>query len=74
MFVKFITLCEYGVFVWSAFFFTFVSCLYLFLITMNEFKKQEEIYIKEFKQFRTIEIEADERRRAEKKVWLGNSK
>ena len=40
----------YGLFVWSAFIFTFVCCLTLYIKTKNELKKQEAILLIEHKQ------------------------
>ena len=41
----------YGQFVWSSIYIHwFVSCFYLYLKTKKEFKKQEKIYLKEFKE------------------------
>ena len=47
----------YGQFVWPAFIFTFVSCFSLYVKTKKEFKKQEKIFLKEFKQMKTEKIE-----------------
>ena len=47
----------YGQFVWSAFIFTFVSCFVLYVKTKKEFKKQEKMFLKEFKQVQTEKIE-----------------
>ena len=46
----------YGQFVWPAFIFTFVSCFSLYVKTRKEFKKQEKIFLKEFKQIYTDKI------------------
>ena len=46
----------YGQFVWSAFIFTFVCCLALYLKTKKELKKQEAIFLIEFKQAPTEKI------------------
>ena len=43
----------YGQFVWPAFIFTFVSCFSLYIKTKKEFQKQENIFLKEFKQMQT---------------------
>ena len=40
----------YGQFVWPAFIFTFVCCFALYLKTKKELKKQEAIFLIEFKQ------------------------
>ena len=39
----------YGQFVWSAFIFTFVCCFVLYLNTKKELKKQEAIFLIEYK-------------------------
>jgi heme exporter protein D len=48
--IEFLVLDDYGYFVWPAFIFTFVSCFLLYLKTKNEFKKQEKLFLIEFKQ------------------------
>ena len=52
----------YGQFVWPAFIFTFVSCFVLYAKTRKEFKKQEKLFLKEFKQTGTRRIEAAKRK------------
>ena len=46
----------YGQFVWSAFIFTFVCCLVLYLKTKKELKKQEAIFLIEYKQPKITKI------------------
>ena len=46
----------YGQFVWPAFIFTFVSCLLLYTKTRKELKKQEKIFLNEYKQSHTSRI------------------
>ena len=45
----------YGQFVWPAFIFTFVSCFALYAKTKKEFRKQEKMFLKEFKQMQTLD-------------------
>ena len=52
----------YGQFVWSAFIFTFVSCLFLYLKTKKELKKQEKMFLREFKQLQTTKIKITKRK------------
>ena len=52
----------YGQFVWSAFIFTFVSCLFLYLKTKKELQKQEKIFLREFKQLQTAKIKITKRK------------
>ena len=63
----------YGQFVWPAFIFTFVSCLYLYLKTKREFQKQEKFFLNEFKQLQTIKIEVDKRKEKRKNILSGSS-
>ena len=60
--LEFFILGGYGQFVWPAFIFTFVSCFALYLKTYKEFKKQEKMFLSEFKRKRVVKIEdADEK-------------
>ena len=54
----------YGQFVWPAFIFTFVSCLYLYLKIRIEFKQQEKIYLLKFKNVKVIKIQFDKRKKS----------
>jgi len=57
----------YGQYVWSAFIFTFVSFLFLYLKTKKEFKKQEKLFFSNFKQLKTIKIKTVKRQALKKK-------
>ena len=63
----------YGQFVWPAFIFTFVICFYLYLKTKKELKKQEKLFLNEFKQSQTIKIVVNSQNENTKKVLSGNS-
>ena len=63
----------YGQFVWPAFIFTFVICFYLYLKTKKELKKQEKLFLNEFKQPQTIKIVVNSQKENTKKVLSGNS-
>ena len=58
--LEFLFLDGYGQFVWPAFVFTFLSLFYLFLKTSKELKKQEELFLKDYKQLKTIKIQLEE--------------
>ena len=75
MFAEFFNFDGYGIFVWPAFFFTFVSCFALYLVTKKEFKKHENIFIKNFQQAQAIKIKIDKRKKTEIKeeALSGNS-
>ena len=63
----------YGQFVWPAFVFTFVICFYLYLKTKKELKKQEKLFLNEFKQPQTIKIVVNSQKENTKKVLSGDS-
>ena len=62
--LEFLTLGGYGQFVWPAFIFTFVSCFALYVKTKKEFKKQEKMFLSEFKRKRAVKIEAADEKEA----------
>tara|TARA_B100001245_G_C22500168_1_gene253449 strand:+ start:97 stop:315 length:219 start_codon:yes stop_codon:yes gene_type:complete len=49
----------YGVFVWPAFIFTFISCFFLYLATKKEMQKFEKMFLDEFKQIKIREIKTE---------------
>ena len=60
--LEIIVLGGYGQFVWPAFAFTLASCFVLYLNTNKEFKKQEKMFLYEFKRKQAVKIEtADEK-------------
>ena len=46
----------YGHFVWSAFVFTLLSCFALYSKTNKEFKKEEKVFLNEFKNIQSVKI------------------
>ena len=64
MLMELFTMNGYGQFVWSAFIFTFASCLYLYLKIRIEFKQQEKIYLLKFKKAEVIKIQFDKRKKS----------
>ena len=63
----------YGQFVWPAFIFTFVSCFLLYLKTKKELKRQEKMFLIEFKQTPISKIEVDKQKKLLKEVLLSSS-
>jgi len=61
---EFLVLGGYGQFVWPAFIFTFVSCFALYAKTKKEFRKQEKMFLKEFKPTQTKKIETTKEKEA----------
>jgi len=59
-----IILGGYGYFVWPAFIFTFVSCFVFYLKTKKAFQKEEEIFLREFKQIQEAKIQTAKKQEA----------
>ena len=55
--IELLVLGGYGQFVWPAFIFTFVCCFLLYIKTKKELKKQEKMFLIEFKQMPITKIE-----------------
>ena len=64
MFTELLMMNGYGQYVWTAFIFSFGSCLYLYLKIRIEFKKQEKIYLLEFGSFEIKKIEFNKRKKS----------
>jgi len=69
--LELIILGGYGKFVWTAFFFTFGSCIVLYLRIKKEFKKQEKIFLKEFDQKPFVKIKIIKQKNAPDQVLSG---
>ena len=63
----------YGLYVWPAYIFTFIICFILYLKTKKELKKQEKLFLNEFKQSQTIKIVVNSQKENTKKVLSSNS-
>ena len=63
----------YGQFVWPAFMFTFLSCYILYIKTLKEFKKQEKLYLREFKQIKIVKIENNNGKKVPQEALSNNS-
>ena len=64
MFKELLMMNGYGQFVWTAFTFSFASCLYLYLKTRIEFKKYQKIYLLKFKKAEVRKIQFDKRKKS----------
>ena len=71
--MQFLFLGGYGLYVWPAFIFTFVSCFSLYLKTKKELREQENLFLNEFKQLKTIKIEVAKSKEIKKKILSGSS-
>ena len=47
----------YGLFVWPAFIFSFLSCLIVYLKTVRKLKKYEYLYLKSYQNIQTLKIQ-----------------
>ncbi len=70
--MEFLSLGGYGSFVWTAFIFAFVSCFLLYLKTIKEFKRQEEMFLIEFKQIPVRKTEVSGQKELSKEVLSGS--
>ena len=70
--MEFLVLDGYGIFVWPAFIFAFVSCFLLYLKTKKEFKRQEKFFLIEFKQIPVKKNEVSKQKELSKEVLSGS--
>ena len=71
--IEFLVLGGYGQFVWPAFIITFVSCFLLYIKTKKELKRQEKMFLIEFKQIPIAKIEVAKQKELLKKVLSSSS-
>ena len=64
MYQELFTLGGYGYFVWPSFAFTLVTCFLYFIKVKKELKKQEKVFLNEFKHLNLI----DDKKLKEEKV------
>ena len=70
--IELLVLGGYGQFVWPAFIFTFVSCFLLYIKTKKELKKQEKMFLIEFKQMPITKIEVAKQKKLLNEVLSNN--
>ena len=63
----------YGQFVWPAFIFTFVSCIFLYIKTKKELQRQEKIFLKEYEKRHTAKIKNTKENKITKEILSGSS-
>ena len=71
--IEFLVLGGHGQFVWPAFIFTFVSCFLLYIKTKKELKRQEKMFLIEFRQIPVAKIEVAKQKELLKKVLSSSS-
>ena len=62
--LEFLILGGYGIFVWPAFIFTFISCFFLYLKTNKEFQRHEKIFLNEHKHIQDEKIKNSKKKEA----------
>ena len=62
----------YGQFVWPAFIFTFVSCFLLYIKTKKELKRQEKMFLIDYKQMPITKIEVAKQKKLLNEVLSNN--
>ena len=67
MIIEFLSMNGYGIFVWSAFIFTFSCCFSLYFLTKKEMKRLEKDFVNKLERLSSKEIKAVK----EKKVIKG---
>ena len=72
--IELLVLNGYGQFVWSAFIFTFVGCLFLYIKTKKELRKHEEMFLIEFSQTPVMKIEVSKQKELSKELLSGSPK
>jgi len=70
--IEFLVLGGHGNFVWPAYIITFVSCFLLYLKTKKEFKRQEKMFLIEFKQIPIRKTEVSKQKELSKEVLSGS--
>ena len=73
MMVEFISMGGYGIFVWSAFIFTFAFCLFLYLKTKKELKSQETMFSYKVKNLSAKQVKIVKKRKTTKQILVGSS-
>ena len=73
MSLDFFILGGYGLYVWSAFFFAFISFATLYRISRKELQKHEKLFLVEYKEIKAIQITSTQENKKIKEVLLGRS-
>ena len=73
MSLELFNLYGYGIFVWSAFITTFVSCFALYLKTRKEYLKQQRIFLETFDQSMVFTTKTEVEKNRTKELLSGSS-
>jgi len=64
----------YGIYVWSSFLFTFLTCLFLFLKTEKTLRKLEKDFIKEAQTLSDEQLEDLKKQKVAKEILISHSR
>ena len=64
----------YGIYVWSSFLFTFLTCLFLFLKTKKTLKKLEKDFIKETQSLSQQQLKDIKKQKIAKEILVSHSR
>ena len=70
--LELLVLGGYGQFVWPAFIFTFVCCFLLYIKTKKELKRQEKMFLIDYKQMPITKIEVAKQKKLLNEVLSNN--
>ena len=73
MSLDFFILGGYGLYVWPAFCFAFISFATLYRISRKELQKHEKLFLAEYKEIKAIQIISTQENKKTKEVLLGRS-
>ena len=68
MSLNFLTLGGYGLFIWPAYIFTFLCCISLYNKTKKALKKQERIFLNEYKEITAVKAEQIKQKKVAKEI------
>ena len=72
--MNFLLMGGYGLYVWSAFLFTFILCFVFFLRTKKTLKKLEKDFIQETQSFSEQQIKDLKKQRIAKEILVSHSR
>ena len=71
---EFLIMNGFGVYVWSAFAFTFIVCLFLYIRTRKTLKKLEKDFIKEANNLSEEQFEDIKKQKIAKEILISHSR
>ena len=72
--IEFFIMNGFGIYVWSAFAFTFIVCLFLYIRTRKTLKKLEKDFIKEANNLSEEQFEDIKKQKIAKEILISHSR